>query len=165
MFDITRGRGKNWKRERKTKYEKKSNNIFFSFLILYIEKIIFCDKTHLEKPSLYCYICLAFFPQGRLWHFFHMKMWNKIAMPKYMYWFYRRRTSTQILVYIFQHTIWYKRIIFSFFKKIQTTKVPSILKINKSICHGKVWGSPIQINRSSYSRIVFQTMYILKICK
>ena len=44
----------------KTKNEKKSNNSFL-LLLFYIGKFIFCQKTYLEKLSLYCYICITVF--------------------------------------------------------------------------------------------------------
>ena len=42
------------------KNEKKSNNSFL-LLLFYIGKFIFCQKTYLEKLSLYCYICFTVF--------------------------------------------------------------------------------------------------------
>ena len=47
------------KRERKTRNKKQlnNNNIFFLLVVFSIEKIIFCQKTYLEKLSLYCYVC------------------------------------------------------------------------------------------------------------
>ena len=42
------------------KNEKKSNNSFL-LLLFYIGKFIFCQKTYLEKLSLYCFICFTVF--------------------------------------------------------------------------------------------------------
>ena len=42
------------------KNEKKSNNSFL-LLLFYIGKFTFCQKTYLDKLSLYCYICFTVF--------------------------------------------------------------------------------------------------------
>ena len=41
-------------------------NIFFLLLLLYLKKFMFCQKTYLEKLSLYYYICIKVFLCGRL---------------------------------------------------------------------------------------------------
>ena len=38
-------------------------NIFFLLLLFYTEKFMFCQKTYLEKLSLYCYIYNTVFPR------------------------------------------------------------------------------------------------------
>ena len=40
---------------------RKSQITAFLLLLFYIGKFIFCQKTYLEKPSLYCYICFTVF--------------------------------------------------------------------------------------------------------
>ena len=63
-------------RQRKTlKKEKKKRKMrkiqtatttnTFLLLLFYIEKCIFCLKTHLEKLSVHCYICIAVILRGR----------------------------------------------------------------------------------------------------
>ena len=52
---------KNEKEKRKMRKRQKITINIFIPLFFYIEKIIFCYKTYLEKPSLYCYICMSFF--------------------------------------------------------------------------------------------------------
>ena len=57
------------------KNEKKSATInIFLLLLFYVSKIIFCQKTYLEKLTFYCYICIAVASCGRL---------LKIAVIKY----------------------------------------------------------------------------------
>ena len=41
--------------------KRQTTTIFFLLLFFYIEKFIFCQKTYLEKLSLYCYICFTVF--------------------------------------------------------------------------------------------------------
>ena len=45
-------------------------------LLFYIEKFIFCQKSYLEKVSLYCYICATIFCVLGYW-----KCSNKTPMP------------------------------------------------------------------------------------
>ena len=52
---------KNEKEKRKMRKRQKITINIFIPLFFYIEKIIFYYKTYLEKPSLYCYICMSFF--------------------------------------------------------------------------------------------------------
>ena len=46
--------------KKEKKNEKRSNNSFL-LVLFYIAIFIFCYKTYLEKPSLYCYICFKVF--------------------------------------------------------------------------------------------------------
>ena len=41
--------------------KRQTTTVFFLLLFFYIEKFIFCQKTYLEKLSLYCYICFTVF--------------------------------------------------------------------------------------------------------
>ena len=58
LLAIARDRRKTQKKKEKRKQDNSQTtaiNTFFLFLF-YIEKSTFCQKTYLEKPSLYCYI-------------------------------------------------------------------------------------------------------------
>ena len=58
---------KHWrKRKKNEKWEKfKQQQQQILLLLFYIEKCIFCLKTHLEKLSVHCYICIAVILRGR----------------------------------------------------------------------------------------------------
>ena len=43
---------------------RKSQTTAFSFLLFYVGKLIFCQKTYLKKLNLYCYIRIAVFSRG-----------------------------------------------------------------------------------------------------
>ena len=65
---------------------KKSQTKAFLLLLFYIAKFIFCQKTYLEKSSLYWYICITIFS--------HWKCSNTNAHID-IHWFFRRHTSIQ----------------------------------------------------------------------
>ena len=138
-----------------------TRNIFSLLLLLfYVEKFIFCQKTHLEKLGLCCYICITMHESG--------------------YWKYRNKTPTSIQICIgLVDTALRSKILgnrlgilmqiliamdyyFLFFyiseKYFQFRKKQKHL-LRKTLVH------PIQVTGSTYCHIVFQTMYIiLKIC-
>ena len=69
MFEIVRDRRKTLIKEKEKRKMRKSQttttNHLLTFTFLY-RKIYLLLETHIEKLSLYCYICVIDFPGGKL---------------------------------------------------------------------------------------------------
>lgn len=68
-LELAAAKVKCWKKEKEKRIMRNTDttkiNIFL-FCLIYIEAFIFCWKTYWEKFSLYYYICITVFSQGRL---------------------------------------------------------------------------------------------------
>ena len=138
--------------------------IFCYFYFFYEEKFIFCQKTHLEKLSLYCCILIFYF------FYFFFFAWQVIenAVIKHQ----RPYRFTLALNTLFFDSTWQQAsyfnvdfdvngllLLFFIFQKSTFN-----LEKKKSICLRKFLVHPKQVTGSSYCGIVFQTMYFSKTC-
>ena len=162
---------------------RKSQKTAFYFYFFYIGKFIFCQKTYLEKPSLYCYICFTVFstwqvignavtptPKQIFIGFADVILRSKILDN-------RLGILTQILIAMDYLFVYFrlainfiiksirKRIeilaesLFSFSIIVFNIKFLVILFMRKSICQGKLFGSLHTSNRVYLLWNCFSTMY------
>ena len=135
------------KRERRKKKSNNNNKYFFTFTY---RKIIFCQKAHSEKLtfSLYCYICIRVF-------FAQQIIGNAVIKLQRTYRYAvtcRRRTLTQNTC---QQTRYFNVAMncYYFFDIFQRSTFNSNFLIHL-----------IEVTESPYFGIVFQSIYISKIC-
>ena len=150
MLDIARHRRKTLKKKKENRKMRKSQTTTTNIFLL-----LFFHIKHIWKNLVWVVaVVLQIYRVAVYWKCSNRK---PTSVQIDMYWFYRRRTSTQNT----WHRFWYQWIIASSFMFQRST---FNLEKSKSICSESFLVEHIQVTGSTYCRIVFQTMHISKIC-
>ena len=148
------------KRERKTKNEKKSNNnnkYFFNFYFCLQKSLYFVKNVFGKTQFTLLHFYYSFFTRQVI-----RNTVIKHQLPyRYTLVFQTRYFDPKYLARYFNVDFDSNGVLFLF---LCFTQVPSILEKNRNTFLRKVFSSPHSSDWITYCRIVFQTMYISKIC-